>query len=254
MAYAIDRNRVSQIGEYGYEPPGNQTDIVTPTFSSWEDTSAASQYDYTYNPAKAKQVLTSAGFKMGSNGIFVSPSGKPLSFTVINIGGYSDWVASMQVIQQELAAVGIKITPDNLSQNDFISRLYTGNYQLAYYNQTGGPTPYYELRQWLYSHNSAPVGKQAATDWERYSSPATDKLIESYGSTTSTATQHQIVNQLQQVVLKDVPFIPVTEEVAWFQYNTAKFTGWPTPSNPYALPAAYAYPDMGQVLLHLSPK
>jgi len=253
MAYAIDRNRVSQIGEYGYEPPANQTGIVTPTFSSWEDTSAASQYDYTYNPAKAKQILTSAGFKMGSNGIFASPSGKPLSFTVINIGGYSDWVASMQVIQQDLKTVGIQITTDNLSQNDFLSRLYNGDYQLAYNNQQGGPSPYYEFRQWLYSANSAPIGKQAASNWERYSNPATDALINQYATTTSKAQQQQIVDQLQQVLLKDVPFIPVTEEVAWYQYNTSKFTGWVTQSNPYAVPAAYFYPDMGQVLLHLAP-
>jgi peptide/nickel transport system substrate-binding protein len=253
MAYAIDRNRVSQIGEYGYEPPANQTGIVTPTFSSWEDTSAASQYDYTYNPAKAKQILTSAGFTMGSNGIFASPSGKPLSFTVINIGGYSDWVASMQVIQQDLKAVGIQITTDNLSQNDFLSRLYNGDYQLAYNNQQGGPSPYYEFRQWLYSANSAPIGKQAASNWERYSNPATDALINRYATTTSQAQQQQIVDQLQQVLLKDVPFIPVTEEVAWYQYNTAKFSGWVTQSNPYAVPAAYFYPDMGQVLLHLAP-
>jgi len=253
MAYAIDRNRVSQIGEYGYEPPANQTGIVTPTFSSWQDTSAASQYDYTYNPAKAKQILTSAGFTMGSNGIFSSPSGKPLSFTVINIGGYSDWVASMQVIQQDLKAVGIQLTTDNLSQNDFLSRLYNGDYQLAYNNQQGGPSPYYEYRQWLYSANSAPIGKQASSNWERYSNPATDQLINQYATTTSQGQQQQIVDQLQQVLLKDVPFIPVTEEVAWYQYNTAKFSGWVTQSNPYAVPAAYFYPDMGQVLLHLAP-
>jgi peptide/nickel transport system substrate-binding protein len=254
MAYAIDRNKVSQIGEYGYEPPANQTGIVTPTFTSWEDTSAASQYNYTYNPAKAKQVLTSAGFKMGSNGIFVSPSGKPLSFSVINIGGYSDWVASMQVIQQDLKAVGIQITPNNLSQNDFLSRLYNGDYQLAYNNQQGGPSPYYEYRQWLYSANSAPIGKQASSNWERYSNPATDQLINQYATTTSQAQQQQIVDQLQQVLLKDVPFIPVTEEVAWYQYNTSKFSGWVTQGDPYAVPAAYFYPDMGQVLLHLAPK
>ncbi len=255
MAYAIDRSRVSQIGEYGYEPPGNQSDITTPTFSSWLDSAAAAKYNYSYNPAKAQQILTAAGFKKGSDGIYASPSGQKLSFTVINVGGYSDWVAAMQVIQQELQAVGIRITPDNLSQNDFITRLYDGNYQLAYYNQlTAGPAPYYELRGWLYSPNSAPIGKQASTNWERYSNPATDQLIRAYGATTNPATQHQIVNQLQQVVLQDVPFIPVTEEVDWYQYNTANFTGWVTPSNPYALPAAYAYPDMGQVLLHLAPK
>jgi peptide/nickel transport system substrate-binding protein len=254
MAYAIDRSKVSQIGEYGYEPPANQAAIVTPTFSSWMDTSAASRYNYTYNPAKAEQILKSAGYKMGSGGVMVSPSGKPLSFTVINIGGYSDWVASMQVIQTDLKAVGIQITPDNLSQNDFLARLYAGNYQLAYNNQTGGPSPYYEYRQWLYSANSAPIGKNASSNWERYSNPSTDALINDYAATTSTAQQQQIVDKLQEVVLSDVPFIPVTEEVAWYQYNTSSFTGWVTPSNPYAVPAAYFYPDMGQVLLHLAPK
>jgi len=160
----------------------------------------------------------------------------------------------MQVIQQDLKAIGIAISPDNLSSNDFEADLHYGRYQLAYYAQTGGPTPYYEFRQWLYSANSAPIGKQASSDWERYSNPATDQLLNSYAVTTDSATQHQIVDQLQQVVLSDVPYIPITEEVGWFQYNTASFTGWPSPSDPYAIPAAYAYPDMGQVLLHLAPK
>jgi peptide/nickel transport system substrate-binding protein len=160
----------------------------------------------------------------------------------------------MQVIQQDLKAVGIQITSDNLSQNDFLSRLYNGDYQLAYNNQQGGPSPYYEYRQWLYSANSAPIGKQASSNWERYSNPATDQLINQYATTTSQAQQQQIVDQLQQVLLKDVPFIPVTEEVAWYQYNTSKFSGWVTQGDPYAVPAAYFYPDMGQVLLHLAPK
>jgi peptide/nickel transport system substrate-binding protein len=253
MAYAINRDKVGDIGEYGEEPGANQSDISLPTFSSWLNSAAAAKYNYSYNPAKAKQILTQAGYTQGSDGIFAK-DGKKLSFSVINIGGFSDWVASMSVIQQELKAVGIQITPQNLAQNDFLARLYAGNYQLAYYAETGGPTPYYEFRQWLYSANSAPIGKNAATNWERYSNPATDKLLNDYALTTDTATQHQIVDQLQEVVLSDVPYIPITGDVAWFQYNTASFTGWPSPSNPYAMPAAYLYPDMGQVLLHLAPK
>jgi peptide/nickel transport system substrate-binding protein len=253
IAYAIDRNKVASIGEYGEEPGANQNDIAAPTFSAWMDTASAGKYNYGYNPAKAKQLLAQAGYTLGGDGIYAK-GGQKLSFSVINIGGYSDWVASMSVIQQELKAVGIQLTPDNLAQNDFLNRLYSGNFQFAYYAQTGGPTPYYELRQWLYSANSAPIGKNASSNWERYNNPATDKLLNSYAVTTDAATQHQIVNELQQVVLSDVPFIPITEEVGWFQYNTSSFSGWPSPSNPYALPAAYAYPDMGQVLLHLSPK
>ncbi len=253
IAYAIDRSRVANIGEYGEEPAANQNDIDTPTFTSWMNTADAAKHNYGYNPAKAKQLLTQAGYTLGSDGIYAK-GGQKLSFSVINIGGYSDWVASMSVIQQELKAVGIQLTPDNLAQNDFLSRLYSGNFQFAYYAQTGGPTPYYELRQWLYTANSAPIGKNASSNWERFSNPDVDALLNSYASTTDSATQHVIVSELQQVMLSDVPIIPITEEVGWFQYNTSSFTGWPSPSDPYALPAAYAYPDMGQVLLHLAPK
>jgi len=251
LAYAIDRSRVSQIGEYGYEPPANQTGVVSPTFKSWVKPGLANAYSY--NPAKAISTLKAAGFTE-SGGVFHTPSGKPLSFTIINIGGYSDWVASVQVIQSELKAVGIKLTPENLSSTTFDADLYNGKYQLAYNAETGGPAPYYELRQILYSKNSAPIGKSAASNWERYSNAKIDSAIDSYGATTDTAKQHAIVDQLEQAMVDDVPVIPITEEVDWYQYDTTNITGWVTPSNPYAAPAAYALPDIGVVLLHLRPK
>ena len=254
MAYAISRQRVSTIGEYGYEPASNQTGIVTPTFNTWLNSSAAAQFgnNYAYNPAKATSILKAAGFTKGSDGI-MAKGGQKLSFSVINNGGYSDWVASVNVIKQNLAAVGIQVTPQNLSAPAYQSRLYGGQYELGYGSETGGPTPYFELRQWLYSANSAPIGTAAGSNWERYSSPATDALLNQYGATTSAATQHSIVNQLQQVMLKEVPVIPITESVDWFQYDTGSFSGWVTEGNPYAQPAAYNYPDWGQQMLRLTP-
>jgi peptide/nickel transport system substrate-binding protein len=254
MSYAINRSQVSSIGESGYEPPANQTGVVTPTFASAENTSALTAYGNSYDPAKAKQLLASAGFHLGSNGVMVNSAGQQLSFTVDNIGDYSDWVASMQVIQQDLAAVGIKITPDNLTSTDFDTDVYDGKFQLAYYDQqTFGPSPYYELNNWLNSANTAAIGQSAASNYERYNNAATTALLNSYATTTSTAQQQQILNQVQEVMLNDVPIIPVVEAVDWYQYDTSSFSGWPTPSDPYAQPAVYAYPDMEQVLLHLQP-
>jgi peptide/nickel transport system substrate-binding protein len=253
MADAIDRPRVSAIGEYGYEPASNQAGIVTPTFSSWLDKPLLSKYNYSYNPGKAMSVLEKDGYKKGPNGIFAK-DGKQLSFTIINVGGNSDWVASVQVIQSELAAVGIKLTPDNLTGTDFDNDIFNGHYQLAYDFETGGPSPFYELRELLYSANSAPIGKPAATNWERYSNPNTDKLIDAYAATTSPAVQKSIVDKLQQVMLSDVPVIPMTEEVDWYQYDTGAFSGWVTSSNAYAQPAIYIVPDAEVLLLHLAPK
>ena len=72
MSYAIDRQRVAQIGEYGYQPAANQTGIVTPTFSSWLKPGLDKVYDY--DPNMAKQILTNAGYKL-KGGLFYTPSG-----------------------------------------------------------------------------------------------------------------------------------------------------------------------------------
>jgi peptide/nickel transport system substrate-binding protein len=252
MAYAIDRQKVSEIGEYGYEPASNQTGIVTPTFSSWLDQGLAKQVNY--NPQKAVSILQAAGYKK-KNGVFYTPDGKPLSFTMINIGGYSDWVASAQIVQEDLKKIGIKVTPENLSSTTYDADNYAGKFQLSYNgNLSGGPAPYYELRQLLYSKNSAPIGKNASTNWERYENPAVDKLIDSYAATADPTTQHEIVRKLQKVMVDDIPVIPVTEGVDWYQYNTKDHSGWVTQQNPYAQPSAYVYPDWAVVAMHLKPK
>ena len=255
MAYAINRQQASEIGEYGYEPPSNQTGIVTPTFSSWEDTSQASKFGnaYSYNPSHAISILKAAGYTKGSDGI-MQKNGQKLSFSITNNGGFSDWVAAVNVIQTDLKAIGIQVTPKNLAAPAYQAAMYNGTYQLGYYAETGGPNPYYELRQWLYSGNSAPIGQPAGSNFERYSNSKTDALINEFPKTTSTAEEHSIVNQLQQVMLQQVPVIPITEQVDWFQYDTGTFNGWVTKGNPYAQPAAYNYPDWGQQMLRLSPK
>jgi peptide/nickel transport system substrate-binding protein len=55
-------------------------------------------------------------------------------------------------------------------------------------------------------------------------------------------------------MLKDVPIIPTTESVDWFQYNTSDIAGWPTKDDPYAQPSAFNIPDGEQLLLHVYSK
>src|SRR5262249_57234166 len=107
----------------------------------------------------------------GSDGIMAKGNQK-LSFSIINNGGYSDWVAAVNVVQQDLKAVGIQVTPQNLAQTSWQNKVYAGQFQLAYNSETGGPSPYYELRQWLYSAHSAPLSTPARAHSERPSNPA----------------------------------------------------------------------------------
>ena len=77
--------------------------------------------------------------------------------------------------------IGIKVSASNLSATTYNNDMYTGKYDLGYSgNEAGGPAPYYELRQELYSPNSAPIGKIASSNWERYSNKKVDNLIHAY--------------------------------------------------------------------------
>jgi peptide/nickel transport system substrate-binding protein len=253
FAYAIDRGSVSQKGEYGYEPPGNQTGVLTPTFDSWIDQAQAAKYGYKFDPAKAAGLLQQAGYTRGSSGIYQDLSGKKLSFSIINIAGYTDWVSSVQVIADNLKQVGIELKAENLDSTAYFEKLFTGNFDLAYgsLNTSPGPTPYYELRNTLDSATTAVLGATATGDYGRYRNPAADTLLDQFAATTDAATQHELINQLEAIMLEDVPVIPVTEGVAWYEYSTLNFAGWPTAANPYAAPAPWNVPDWEVVLIHL---
>ncbi|WP_433279875.1 ABC transporter substrate-binding protein [Pseudonocardia xinjiangensis] len=243
LAFAIDREAVSKVGEGGYQPAANQTGVVLPTFQQWYDSDAANAAGYKVDRAKAADLLAGAGY---------SPA-HPLELSVITISGYTDWDASLAEIKQQLQPLGVHLTIDDLAGQTFQDRLAKGDFDLAYYSQVGGAGPYYELRQILHSANSAPLGQDAASNYERYENPAIDKALDSFAG-ADEATQHQLLNTVQQAMLTDVPVIPTTENVNWYQYDTSDFTGWPTEADPYALPAPYQIPDNEQVVLHLAPK
>jgi peptide/nickel transport system substrate-binding protein len=241
---ALDRQQISEIGEGGQQPPANQTGIVSPTFDKYLDSAAltASGYDKP-DVAKAKQLMASAGYS----------TAHPLKLSIITITGYTDWDASLAVIKQQLEPIGIQLSVQDLAQQTFDSRLYRGDFDLAYYGETGGPTPYYELRRNMYSKNTAPLGTDAGSNYERYRNSAVDALFDEY-ATASDAEQVTIIKKIEKYMLDDVPVIPTTEGVDWFQYNTADINGWPTEQDPYAQPSAFQVPDVEQVLLRIYSK
>ncbi len=256
MAYGINRPKITQFAEGGEVPPANQAAVLLPEQQAWYNSSLASKYNYSYDPARAISILEKAGFKRGSNGIFQNSAGAQLAFTLICVGAYADQVAGGQEVARELSRIGIKLTQENLSSTTHDADLANGKFDLAY----GGPPqlstdgPYGILRGLLYSPNSAPIGKPAASDYERFRSPAENALFDKLSTITQVAQQEQIVKELQAPMLTDVPFLPLMDAVAQNEYDSGFATGWPTAANPYANPSPTTQPDEAVVLLHLVPK
>ena len=70
MAYGVNRDLISRLGEGGEAPPANQAAVLLPAQKAWYNSALAAKYDsYNYDPAKAVSILEKAGYKRGSGGI-----------------------------------------------------------------------------------------------------------------------------------------------------------------------------------------
>ncbi|HKT37013.1 MAG TPA: ABC transporter substrate-binding protein, partial [Ktedonobacterales bacterium] len=105
----------------------------------------------------------------------------------------------------------------------------------------------------LRSTNSAPLGQSANSNYERWIDPKVDKLLDQFAQSNDLATQQQAMAGIQQLMVEELPSIPLLNEPYWYEYNTSAFVGWPDAQHLYAEPSPYAYPDNEIVLLHLEP-
>jgi peptide/nickel transport system substrate-binding protein len=254
ISYGVNRTTISNVGEDFQQPPvqgaGSLTGITLPLDQSYV-TPATSGYVATYDPAKAKQILEAAGWKMGSNGFF-QLNGKTLAFSIEDPSAYTDFITDDQIMAQELKAVGMDVTVNGTSVQKWTTDLATGNFQAIAHWGNGGPTPYYLYDNWLDTDLTAPIGKTATGDYERFNNATAEADLKSFAGTDDTATQLSDVASMEQIVATQLPVIPLFYGVAWFEYNTSKFTGWPSPSNPYA-PGEPTGPFNEITVLHLKP-
>lgn len=115
MEYAIDHTALIK-GIYQGQAAAEQTMIPSRLLGA---ANAAMIKGYPYDPAKARQLLDSAGWAIGANGIRAK-GGKPLSLQLINGFPSPDSHTGVpEFIQAQLKQVGIKVnivvTPDNPS-------------------------------------------------------------------------------------------------------------------------------------------
>jgi peptide/nickel transport system substrate-binding protein len=241
---AVNRAEMGAKNEYGYEKPASPTALILPTQKQYlaPGLPATEKYD----PSEAVKILEKAGFKKNSSGVFVSPSGQPLNFTIQVVSGWSDWDADCALMAQELSNIGIKTTVVEDSYGEYVANLNGGKYSLAISWTNAGPTPYYAMYNALDSKG----------DWniEHWSNSATNAALNQYATSTSAASQVKAIQKLERIMVNDLPYIPLLDGALWYEYSTAHYVGWPTPSNPYVTPAPYSWPAPAIVVMHLRPR
>ncbi len=251
ISLAIDRTALSQQAEGGIEPPvSNASGLTLPIFQQFLSSSVANSTLNAHSDiAGAKQVLQQAGYVMGSDGLFRTKSGQKLTIDITNPSSFSDYATGDQLIAGWLRKAGIDARFVGQSVTAWSSDIATGNMQLtAHWSQTS-VSPYQLYNSWL---NSALVTNNAAGNFERLKDPNVDAMLNKLAQANTVADQQAAVAPIEQYVAQNLPIIPTVYGVVFDEYNTGKFTGWPTQSNPYESGSPNA-PTNEVVILHLRP-
>ena len=250
---AVNRKTVSTLGEWGYEPPiKTATGLILPNYSSSLDP-AYKNDTYSYNVSKAKSLLKSAGLKTNSSGQILGKNGKPITLTLIDPSGYSDYMQDLTILSSELKAIGFNTSVQGLSVGTWSSDLATGDFDLSLYYSTSGPTPYYIYNAWLNYSLSAKPGDAATGDFQRWNSTATQTDLTDYTGASTNAERQSAINGLESIMASDLPVIPLVYSIDWGAYTSTQVTGWPSPSDPYSSAGPIESANQEFVLLHLVP-
>ena len=201
FAYALDKDSIVQAakGNTGVPLWGD----ITPASWAYD---ANAQVKYKQDVNKAKALMQQAGWTIGSGGI-ATKNGKKFSYKLRVRAGKPDRLKAVQIISDQVKAIGMDLQPEQVDFKVFYKPLFDGTYDVAIagFSLTLDPDEYTAL----HSSQLQPEHKQGQ-NWTGYSNPQLDALIDQERSTvksTVAATQaarKPIFNQIQQLLGNDL--------------------------------------------------
>jgi peptide/nickel transport system substrate-binding protein len=257
VSLAINRKQVWKVGESGNEPPADAVGLKQ-LFPKWVDPKVekTAKALATYNPGKAKQLLKKAGFTYKGSALY-DPHGKAVSVTLQVPADWNDWDTSMQIMANNLKAIGIDASFQGMTDNAFFDQRSKRLFSPIYYQTGPGPDPYFFFYSYMSKQSYFPVGQNALAgstgNLEGWYNQKATNLLAKYRTITNMAEKHRIINQLQQIQVTYMPVIPTVYQAAWFENTTAHFTGFPTKQHNYAIGSPYQYPDDVRIMTKLKP-
>ena len=225
LNYAIDRQRLCAIAEDGLAQPG--TTILLP--GTWVNPDyhwqPAAGQAYTFDLAKAGQLLTAAGYPL-KNGVRVNKQGKPIVLRLETPTDKPDEQTAVKLITGWLQRLGLTIR---------LSVLDSGTLDSAMTNTHGSAwAPDYDLVAWDLVGNYDPgqtmdyfTTSQFGLNNDYYwSNPTFDKLAVAQAGAVDPQQRKAIIWQMQQIMYQQTPNIVMNYPDDLEAVNTAKWTGW----------------------------
>lgn len=180
IAYAINRSDVAAASKWDTATP-NQGPISPDSF--W-------YYDYQsfdQDLEKAKELLAEAGYPNGFDTEFM-----PTTF-------YEETVRSAQVLQAQLAQVGINADIRTLEWGTWLEEEGAGNFDMYICGWVGNLDP----DDYFYAQHHTDL----FFNFTGYSNPDADVLLDEGRTETDEAARKEIYDQVQELIIDEAPYV-----------------------------------------------
>ncbi len=188
IAYAIDREKIIKELLLGQA-------VIAHSILPVESFAYSAGTKYSYDPAKAKQLIQESGYK-----------GEPIKFKFS--AGNQAFSQYSQAIQNALKEVGINVEIETLDPNVARQQIAQGQFQMNTGVWVGGNQDPIFLNE-LFTTKKIPGEKVACCNRSRYSNPEVDKLIEQAYNTTNRDEAKQFYIKAQEIISSEVPMFPL---------------------------------------------
>ena len=229
LAESININQIVTQDYQNLVLPASPTGLL-PTWSTYVDKNAVAENGFKYSPTNAVKLLTDAGYKRDSSGMFMNKDGSKIDLQIAVPQGWSDWEAARDMIISSAKAAGIRITAKVKDFNTWQSDRNTGNFDLVVdnnYQISDNPWTYWNG---IFHLPILTTGTgQTNFNYERYSNPTAWALVQKLDKTplSNTAAIKELNSSLQTTLMKDLPLIPLWYNGQWAQFTSKYWTNWP---------------------------
>ena len=211
IAYAIDRKRMKTniyrgIGELQHSPIAEQSPYYLSPKQGLKT--------YSYNPQKARKILTDAGFQYNSQQQLLDKDGNLVKFNILVKSEDQSRIALAVQVEEDLKNIGIQTDLQTLSFNTVLQKIlakrdwecYVGNFEagvvepneIAVFWTSNGSFHMFNKNS---KSTKRPIIGWKATDWEK----EIDELFQAAAKEADESKRKQIYGEFQQIVAEQLP-------------------------------------------------
>jgi peptide/nickel transport system substrate-binding protein len=194
MLYAIDRQAIVDTIRFGYA----QVAIGTMPTLSWAYNPSGISQTYPYDPQRARELLDSAGWRPGTDGVRAK-DGQRLSFEMLGDAGNQTVAAMLTALQSYWAEVGIEMQPRLVTFQALVEAISgTHDFQAFLIGFSWGVSP-----------DQGAMFECAAYDGGfnvvRYCNPEVDRILAEARAEANQNRRFELYTEFQELVLTDLP-------------------------------------------------